>query len=96
MKITVPKTALINAETMAAEHPDAFEIEDRAVREAVKIGDSIKVAAAKERFWVTVVDKTETGEFLGCVDNVLVGTHEHGLQYQDVIVFGPEHIYAIF
>jgi hypothetical protein len=68
------------------------------------VGDSAKVCAilghgeglAGERFWVviTAVDAV-TGRYQGIINNCLIHSASHGLNFKDVISFEPKHIFDV-
>lgn len=95
MNIVEPYIEPENAEEMATQYPDTFFIEPRQARESVPVGHNIKACFGKERFWLLVIGRTESGDYMALVNNILLGTEDHGLQCGDMVVIGPEHIYAI-
>lgn len=101
---------LIDAQAMAAMHPDSFETPSRAelarvtVRSIVKIGvtfDRTPEGAIGERFWCRIFSKTCIGapcfstDYMATVDNDLEYTQQHGLAADAIVTFGPENILAI-
>lgn len=88
------KPNFINAQQMHRKHPQTFYAPSPQELNALKVGDSVKVCTADERFWVTL---TQIGQTLtGTVDNDLVNTNIHGLKLGDTVQFNREHIYNIY
>jgi hypothetical protein len=87
-------TAFINAQEMHLRHPDTFDAPSYTELAAIRPGDSVKVCAGYERFWVTVTEATESA-LTGTVDNDLIYTNDHGLSYGDTISFPRGYAYAI-
>ena len=54
--------------------------------------DSVKIARGKERFWVTLESDSGDGMLRGHVNNILLGTEDHGLSYGDEIDFHESEI----
>jgi len=88
------KLTFVNAQEMHQAYPATFDVPTAAELSAIKPGDSVKVCAADERFWVTVTAVNDS-EIQGTVDNALVFTDDHGLGYGDAIAFRREHIYDV-
>lgn len=90
----VPQSSnLLNFDDLISADPSLFKDRDRlALRTAAEIGQSVKVGASGEYFWVEVCDRTTQGVYVGRVDNDLRCTEMHGLKRGDIVVFGPEHI----
>lgn len=90
-------TRIVNAEHMAAAHPETFEILTRKERENVLIGASVKIAIEHkddtpgERF-LTVVKDRVNGRYIVAVDNDLV-TIDWPVGHR--LEIGPEHIYGV-
>jgi len=92
---------LDNAEDIARDSPASFYIPPRAEREKVEVKKLVKLIfrmeteteAFVERMWVIVKEKTETGGFIGVLDNDPYCTEE--IKAGIEISFGPENIIAI-
>ena len=59
--------------------------------EDIKTGDFVKISRGGERFWVTlnnIVDDVCSG----IIDNDLVNTTDHGLNFGDKVHFPRNHI----
>ena len=89
----------INGVERNAEHPATFPIPDEADRKAVMVGDHVKIGVEKiggngERFWVKVI-RRDGDEIEGEVDNHLVFTDQHGIEFGDRLTFGPEHVLGL-
>lgn len=91
---------LTDAQEMARLHPATFSAPSPDDLSRVKPGDYVKVCSwAKnltgrtERFWVEVLAVSDSG-IVGRIDNDLVFTNLHGLEYDDRIEFEARHIYA--
>lgn len=99
---------LINGLQRNREHPRTFIIPDQASVDAIVPGRHVKVGlefdpahnrqfdfmCEAEKFWVEVV-AVEGAQFVGRVDNDLVHSKQHGVQYGDLIEFHRENILAI-
>lgn len=85
----------VNAQEMARNHPHTFGVPSKEELDSIKKGSSVKVSAGNERFWVTV-DEVNGDELTGFVDNDLICSDEHGLEYGSPIAFKKENIYAIY
>ena len=85
----------VNAQEMARLHPDTFEAPSALELSQIREGDNVRVCVGSERFWVLVthIDGTTV---TGTVNNDLVFTGAHGLDYGDHIAFHLHNIYAIF
>lgn len=88
-------TEFTDAQLMRIENPDTFDAPCKEGLDAIKEGDSVKVCNEGERFWVTVT-KIEDQKITGTVDNDLVRSEMHGLNYGDEISFEKRHIYSIY
>ena len=84
-----------DAQEMAKNNPETFEAPSTDELEAVTAGQSVKVCASPERFWVTVT-KVDGESVSGVVDNNLVCTGDHGLSLGDAVTFKKRHIYEVF
>lgn len=97
-----PGWQLINAEERARAHPQSFAIAPRAERVGLAAGRLVKIGvenkkflgmegANGERFFVEIVSY-EKGRYHGTIQNDLVFSDAHGLDYMYRVYFGPEHI----
>ena len=89
------KIKFIDAQKMAKENPETFYAPSSTELDKIKKGNSVKIAISKERFWVTVVF-VNNNKITGTIDNDLIFTDEHGLQFEDEIEFEKKNIYSIF
>ena len=87
---------LVNAKYMNEQHPETFDIPSNEELKNINKGDSVKVCAMRERFWVEIVSETNERILIGRVDNNLVFTDEHGLDMNDLIYLTRENIYDIY
>lgn len=85
------KIDFIDAQQMKQTHPDTFEVPDQNDLRALKVGDTVKVCAFRERFWAEIT-AIEGDKITARVDNILLTTF---LKYKDMIEFEPRHIYDI-
>jgi hypothetical protein len=96
-----PGWTLIDAELRSIKYPSSFYLEDLQDRLKIKEGKSVKIGVEQcpvekgEKFWVTVTRVSNHGHFVGMIDNHLVLTHAHGLEYRDLIAFEPKHIISL-
>lgn len=84
----------LNAVDMNKQNPDSFFIPSDEEIDEVSIGDFLKVCACHERFWVKV-HNMYAGEFTCIVDNDLVFTEAHGINYKDVVTVKRHNIMGI-
>lgn len=94
-----PDYDFIDGVAMHSVYPDTFEVPNIEQKMAVVEGYHVKVGAASldgpgERFWVKVTKKTPFGVF-GRIDNMLVYTRHHGLNYGDEVEVLWKHILDI-
>ena len=84
------KYELVDAEERHAANPDTFEIPSDEVKEALTVGDVVKlIFDGSERMWVCITSRSGN-RFHGWLDNtpyVVVG-----LNYKDPIEFEARHI----
>lgn len=85
----------VNAQEMHELHPGTFFAPSEEDLSQIKPGVSVKVSIGRERFWVTVTN-VDGDEITGSVDNDLIFTEEHGLNYGDIISFKKENVYNIY
>lgn len=83
-----------DAQQLMADHPDTFRAPPLSTVLNVGVGDIVKVCAGRERFWVEIA-AIDGAEIIGWVDNDLYFTDEHGLEYDDEVVFEHRHIYDV-
>jgi len=97
IKKPIKSPAFVNAVAMAKAHPDTFDVPPRSKREGVRMGQLVKVCCCEERFWVEVTGALRLKKiYTGRIDNDLVHTDRHGLSYDDLVMFCPDNIYAIY
>jgi len=82
-----------DAQELAQNHPDSFEIPTPEELDGLKEDDLVEVCNGKERFWVvlTTIDHS-LDYFEGRVNNQLV--YKKPYNYDDLISFKKENIYA--
>ena len=89
---------LVNAEEMNRKHPTTFHIEPRIDREALRVGDTVKMifeypSGGGDRMWVRVSEVLPGPRFKGILDNEAF--FEGAPKLGDTVEFGPENITAI-
>lgn len=84
----------IDAQRMAQEYPDSFQVPSQEELQALAVGDHAKVCTGGERFWVLVTGVDGSG-VEGTVDSDLICGHVHNLKLGDKIKFGLHHVYSI-
>lgn len=90
------RSKLIDAQMMARIYPKTFEAPSESELQSIEIGDSIKVSADGERFWVQVTDVVLNDRYIvGFVDNDLILSDAHGYRYEDKIRVEFNEVYAI-
>ena len=82
----------VNAKEMNKKYPKTFFIPTDEELDNLKEGDSVKICANDERFWVTVV-KVNGDDITGTVDNNLIDVD---LEYGEEIEFKKENVYTIW
>jgi len=85
----------VDAQAMAKAHPHTFEVPSPEDLANIKIGDSVKICAQRERFWATVT-KFDGFNIEAIVDNDLIYFDEHGFHCKDIITFTINNVYSIF
>lgn len=82
----------VDAQQMKKLNPKTFEAPDEIDLKGIHVGDTVKVCAFKERFWVEITEIN--GDIItGRVDNILVTPL---LKYNETIQFEARHIYDIW
>lgn len=92
--IKQPAFPFVNAQEMAANNHDTFQAPSAEELAEIHRGQFVKICAADECFWATV-ESVDGDTITGEVDNNLIFTHRHGLQYGDMVQFKLENIYDI-
>ncbi len=85
------KIDFIDAQQMKRIHPDTFDVPDQNDLRELKIGDSVKVCAFRERFWAEIT-AIEGYKITARVDNILL---TNVIKYNETIEFESRHIYDI-
>lgn len=88
-------TKFENAQELHKANPNSFQVPTQEELDGLTKGDTVKVNTCGERFWV-IVTWVGGESVIGTVDNDLLFTDEHGLDYGDIITFTKENIYDIF
>lgn len=89
------RCAYENAQKLAREFPDSFDVPAKQELVQIKKGSIVKVCSCGERFWTTVY-KVEGHRIFARVDNDLVHFEKHGLSYGDEISFKKDNVYSIW
>jgi len=92
--MTIKSSVFVDAQEMHKKHPATFEVPSFEALSQIKMNDSVKVCADKERFWVTVIT-VDDHSIEGIVDNDLICTDEHGLRCGDKVVLSRNNVYSI-
>ncbi len=82
----------VDAQQMKQMHPGTFEAPDHYDLGALKIGDTVKICAYQERFWVEITEINGT-IITGRIDNILITPL---LKYNETIQFESRHIFDIW
>lgn len=90
---------LTDVEVMNRKHPSTFHIESRAEREALRVGDNVKLiftysSGHGDRMWVKISEVLPGPRFKGILDNDAFFEGE-APKCGDTIEFGPENIAGI-
>jgi len=83
----------VDAQAMAASHPDTFEAPTPQELAALAVGDVVKVCDGNERFWTVIKERKDADIIVAAVDNKLVGGQAFDLG--DLVQFKTCNIYAI-
>lgn len=101
MKPKVPSNgyALFDSEAKAKTHPDQWEHPPQSAIDQIQAGYLVNVGVthaklAGERFWGVVMEGNGTA-FTVQIDQKLVCSKEHGLNYKDDVVIEGRHIFGI-
>lgn len=89
------KGVLIDAVNLHKAHPKTFQIPPSDLTKHLKKGDFAKVNAPGERFWVEITKADSKGNYIGRVDNELVGKDMHGLKLHDIVHFSWRNVIDI-
>ncbi len=82
-----------DAQKVARMYPDTFWVPDLDdLLTKVKPGSLVKVCVSDERFWC-IVNSIEDAKITATIDNDLLNTDMHGLNFGDIITFIHENIY---
>ena len=84
----------IDGLSMALAHPKTFKIPPAELLATIKPGSTVKVGVQPERFWV-IVTKVIDSKISGVVDNDLIYTHIHGLDFDDNVEFEMRNVLDI-
>jgi len=85
----------VNAQQMAINYPDNFEVPDMEALSKIKIGDSVKVCVnGAERLWVEVTEIQDGDLLKGKIDNCPIIIDD--ISFGDLLSFKKENIYNIF
>ena len=90
-KQKVLKPKLENCKKQNKRYPQSFWIPSMEQLDTLRVGDFAKVIAPGERFWV-YIHEHNGNNFVGEINNDLVGTDLHKLKYGDLIAFKRENI----
>jgi len=96
--IEIKPATLVNAREIAKANSKTFTVPTQESLDLLRGGDLVKVCTGGERFWVMIANKevTDTGiVYIGCIDNQLVCTADHGLRCGNLIQLRQENIYDI-
>jgi hypothetical protein len=88
------KPQFTDGEALHQADPIGVQIPTDAAKQKLRPDDLVKVGVHPERFWVHLTE-IKDGVFTGTIDNDLVFTHEHGLDYGDILSFERRHIIDI-
>ena len=91
LKQKVLRPKLENCKQRNKHYPNTFGIPFKAQLDTLCVGDLAKVIASGERFWV-IIRERKGNDFVGEIDNHLIGTDLHELKYGDLIAFKRENI----
>ena len=90
----------VNAQKMHEKHRKSFQKLPQKTLDNIKLGDTVKISAYGERFWVEVIHihKTKSYEttgnrFVGRVDNELFTPK---IKFNDLVRFRSYHIYNVY
>ena len=82
----------IDAQEMSRKHPKTFEGCSQGELDAIREGDSVRIASREERFW-TLVKKVNGDVITAEVINVLIIPQRY--DYGDVVQYEKRHVHDI-
>lgn len=89
------QASFVDAQQKARDYPQTFNAPSSSELQCIAPGCHVKVCETDcERFWIQVTAVTRDG-ITGVVDNDLICTPFHGLNYGDVVTVQPRHVYDI-
>jgi len=86
---------LTDAQEMSKNYSYSFQIPSQSELDNIDKGSIVKICVDGERFWARVVG-VEEEKITGFIDNDLINTDDHGLDYNDLIEFEKRHVYSVF
>lgn len=86
------RSRLRDAQAMHRKHPKTFDVPSKEKLAKIKKGDTVKISACNERFWVKV-SSVQGGKVCGIVDN---RTSCPGFEYGKKVCFQKKHIYNVW
>jgi hypothetical protein len=98
-KVPTNGYALFDSERKAKAQPDHWEHPSKEVLDRIVVGYMVNVGvthpdSAGERFWGIVREVAATGITIE-IDQKLVCSKEHGLNYKDDVRVEPRHVFGI-
>jgi hypothetical protein len=87
------KADFVDAQYMSQQYPETFMVPTSDELNSLKVGDLVKLCCCRERFWVEIVKLGDS--ILGRIDNNLIFSDEHNLEYNDLICFTKRNVLQI-
>ena len=88
-----PSCSPVDAQAMHKKNPKTFKVPSKAKLKKIKKGDTVKISAGGERFWVTV-SSVKGNKVCGKVDNDTSACKK--FSYGKKVCFQKKHIHAIW
>ena len=96
INMKIQQCEFVDAQQMALDNPDTFEVPSFSDLNKLDKGDLVKVCAQKiERFWVEILSKVGNTMYVK-VANDLIFTAEHGCYFGKKLVIETKNIYSIY
>lgn len=89
------KISFVDAQKMQRMHPKTFECPTEEECQKITFDDSVKIAVKGERFWTKVMKVDWNGNIYARIDNDLILSKEHKLNFGDEVVFQHKHVHNI-
>lgn len=90
-----PTLNIVDAQQMHSENPESFEVPAHRELDALGRDCVVKICVGNERFWTKIIH-VDGEKITAIIQNDLLNTDQHGLNYNDVIEFEKKNVYSIW